>query len=87
MKIFIEKACGPPFDLKLPNFYPDCVWKNRTQPQTQRCVWCKRKRTPDYEKNQFWMKFENPQKNVKKLTFFFKKKLNFIFIEFHFYKS
>ena len=19
------KACGPPFDLKLPNFYPDCV--------------------------------------------------------------
>ena len=47
MKIFIEKACGPPFDLKLPNFYPDCVWKNRTQTQTQRCVWCKRKRTPD----------------------------------------
>ena len=25
MKILIEKACGPPFDLKLPNFYPDCV--------------------------------------------------------------
>ena len=26
MKLFIEKACGPHFDLKLPNFYPDCVW-------------------------------------------------------------
>ena len=68
MKIFIEKACGPPFDLKLLNFYPDWVWKNRTQTQpqtqTQRCVWCKRKRNPGYEKSsQIFCDFEKISKS------------------------